>query len=340
MNQKLENLLQMALQTPKEQREKTLDLNVGFDQNTKTWELIVKYHGSLDVLRDYGIVVEYLIAGYAILTVPENLVEQMAQVEQIEYIEKPKRYFYGQESDFINGGLHGRGTIGRGFGGREFSGADSCIESLISREPILSGEGVLIAVIDSGISFWLPEFRKEDGTTKIRYLWDQTLDAEYDAMQINEALHADTSQERYRILPSVDTSGHGTAVAAIAVADSARYRGIAPGAELLVVKLGVASDASFPRTTQIMRAVTYVVNKAVELGMPLVVNLSFGNTYGSHDGSSLLERFLDNASEIGRTVICVGSGNEGNNNGHVAGSVTGDKREEKTEEPVRGWRLN
>ena len=62
--------------------------------------------------------------------------------------------------------------------------------------------------------------------------------------------------------------------------------------------------------------------------MPLVINLSFGNSYGSHDGSSLLERFLDNASEIGKTVICVGSGNEGAARGHFAGNVARDSRVE------------
>ena len=62
--------------------------------------------------------------------------------------------------------------------------------------------------------------------------------------------------------------------------------------------------------------------------MPLVINLSFGNSYGSHDGSSLLERFLDNASEIGKTVICVGSGNEGAARGHFAGNITRDSRAE------------
>ena len=55
--------------------------------------------------------------------------------------------------------------------------------------------------------------------------------------------------------------------------------------------------------------------------MPVAVNLSFGNTYGAHNGTSLLERFLDNVSEIGRSVICVGSGNEGASGGHVGGSV-------------------
>ncbi|MDE7044942.1 MAG: hypothetical protein K2O97_08000, partial [Acetatifactor sp.] len=54
MNQKLENLLQLALQTSEEVRERTEDLNVGFDIASRTWELIVKYHGSLDVLGSLG----------------------------------------------------------------------------------------------------------------------------------------------------------------------------------------------------------------------------------------------------------------------------------------------
>lgn len=70
-----------------------------------------------------------------------------------------------------------------------------------------------------------------------------------------------------------------------------------------------------------MRGVTYAIRRALTLSMPLVINLSFGNCYGAHDGASLLERFLDNAAEIGRTVICVGNGNEGNSAGHTAGNV-------------------
>ena len=62
----------------------------------------------------------------------------------------------------------------------------------------------------------------------------------------------------------------------------------------------------------------------MELNRPLVINLSFGNTYGSHDGSSLVERFLDNASEIGKTSICVGCGNEGSSGGHFSGKVPED----------------
>ena len=287
MNQKLENLLQLALQTPEEIREKTEDLNVGFNSASRSWELIVKYHGSLDVLSRLGVGIEYLIAGYAILTVPESLVDQMVELEQIEYVEKPKRFFYQQIPP----------TEG------------SCLEPVIFRNPNLTGRGVLVAVIDSGIDYTMPEFRNNAGNTRIRFLWDQTLrpdetrrppkgfsvGVEFTAEQINEALAVNTRQQQFSLLPSVDTSGHGTAVAGIAVGNSIGDRGVAKEAELLVVKLGVADALGVPRTTEIMRAMTYAVNKAMELQMPLVVNLSFGNTYGAHDGSSLLERFLDNA---------------------------------------------
>ncbi len=116
----------------------------------------------------------------------------------------------------------------------------------------------------------------------------------------------------------------GTAVAGIAAGASAAdgaYTGVAPGSDLIIVKLGVPGERSFPRTTELMRGLYYVVQKAAALHRPAAVNLSFGNTYGAHDGNSLLERYIDNISEIGRNVICVGSGNEGASAGHLAGSV-------------------
>lgn len=321
MNQKLEVLLNLALETPQETRERTDILNVGFNSQNRTWELIVKYNGSLNALESLGIEIEYLIAGYAILTVPQQLVEVVSQLPEIEYVEKPKPYFYSQ--------------IG--------PAEASCIVQVTSREPFLNGQGVLIAVLDSGIDYTRRDFRDANGDTRIRYLWDQTLTAgegqrapegfrigvEFTSVQINQALAAETDRQRYELLPSIDVSGHGTAVAGIAAAGiGSFYSGVATKAELMIIKLGVPDTQGFPRTTEIMRGVTYALRKAIELQMPLVINLSFGNNYGSHDGSSLLERFLDNAAEIGRTVICVGSGNEGNSAGHIAGNVENDRRVE------------
>lgn len=333
MNQKLENLLNLALETPENIREQTDNLNVGFASTDRTWELIVKYHGSLDYLITLNIRVEYLIAGYAILTVPEQLVDSVAEQDEIEYVEKPKRYYYSVPQ------LTMTQLTESVFSPTDFL-TDACIYPVTRREPFLSGDGVLIAVIDSGIDYARREFRTEDGSTRILSLWDQTaasgqppagffLGSEYSEAQINMALAASTPTEKMQLVPSIDVSGHGTAVAGIVAGYSPestsegtyRYEGLAPNSKLLIVKLGLPSEGGFPRTTEIMRGVTYAIRKALELGMPLVINLSFGNSYGSHDGSSLLERFLDNASEIGRTVICVGSGNEGNSAGHAAGNA-------------------
>lgn len=311
-SQKNENLLNLALNTPAIQREQSLELNVGYDIEEKTWEVLVKYHGSLQELAERRIVVEELIAGYAILTVPETEMSVLAMTEQIEYVEKPKRLFFTD--------LDGNTA--------------SCFApgSMLSRQ--LTGRGVLVAVIDSGITYWNEDFRKSDGTTRIRYLWDQVLGQEYDETQINAALATGSRQQALELVPSIDTTGHGTAVAGIAAgnggAGGLANAGVARESDLLVVRLGTPRTESFPRTTELMRALTYTVNKSIELQMPVAINLSFGNTYGAHNGTSLLERFLDNISEIGRNVICVGSGNEGASGGHVGGSVAVTGRGEST----------
>ena len=311
-SQKNENLLNLALNTPAIQREQSLELNVGYDIEEKTWEVIVKYHGSLQELAARRIVVEELIAGYAILTVPESEMSVLAMTEQIEYVEKPKRLFFTD--------LDGN------------TAACFAPGSMLSRQ--LTGRGVLVAVIDSGITYWNEDFRKSDGTTRIRYLWDQVLGQEYDETQINAALATGSRQQALELVPSIDTTGHGTAVAGIAAgnggAGGLANAGVARESDLLVVRLGTPRTESFPRTTELMRALTYTVNKSIELQMPVAINLSFGNTYGAHNGTSLLERFLDNISEIGRNVICVGSGNEGASGGHVGGSVAVTGRGEST----------
>lgn len=308
-SQKNENLLNLALDTAPMERERSLELNVGYDGREKTWEVIVKYHGSLQGLAEWGIRVEELIAGYAILTVPESQMERLADVEQIEYVEKPKRLFFSD--------LAGNTASCFAPGSRLYEG--------------LTGKGVLVAVIDSGISYYNRDFRNADGTTRIRYLWDQVLDREFSAGQINEALGTGSRQAAEQLVPSIDTSGHGTAVAGIAAGNGGEggpaYAGVARESELIIVRLGSPREDSFPRTTELMRALTYVAEKAVTLAMPVAVNLSFGNTYGAHNGTSLLERFIDNVSEIGRSVICVGSGNEGASGGHVGGSLRADRTE-------------
>lgn len=363
-DQKRENLLNLALGATKEERERSENLEVGYDPEEKTWELIVRYFGSLDPLREMGIRVKELIGGYAVLRVPESRIDAVSSLNQIQYIEKPKRLFFAVNMARTASCLSGLqpsgtgrpsgpgGTIGLdnvagmdgGAGPGETTGLDSAagpaagsaalgagtLGSLGLIEGVgsgLTGRGVLVAVIDSGIDYFHPDFRNEDGTTRILYLWDQNRDTVYTREEINQALSQGALDRSLGLasVPSTDTSGHGTAVAAIAAGNGREsrgvYRGVAFESELLIVKLGTPLTDSFPRTTQLMEALDFVLRRAQELGRPVAVNMSFGNTYGSHDGTSLLETFMDDISNYGRSVLAVGTGNEGAGAGHTSGKL-------------------
>ncbi|MDD6805773.1 MAG: S8 family serine peptidase [Clostridiales bacterium] len=355
-SEKLENSLQLALDTPQAEREASASLNTGFNEADKTWELIVKYNNSpnfLSYVNSRQIQTDLLLSGYAILTIPESEIPALTRQPFLEFVEQPKRLFFADRA-----GL-----------------SASCIPANrifynalpdVSEPPFtLTGKGVLIGIIDSGIDFTNPDFRNPDGSTRIRALYDiqqnrifsredinlylqseafegvnnPNLQSEVFEAVNNPNLQNEASSENVTISLSraIDFSGHGTAVAGIAASNGASSRGyfesaaqgnggkyentlagVAPEAELLVVKLGPDIPDSFPRTTQLMKAVNWTVLAATEMGMPISINISIGNTYGPHDGSSLLETFLDAAAEVGRTSICVGSGNEGADRGHTS----------------------
>ena len=303
-DQKLENLLNISLQATKEEREKSEELGIGYDPEQNTWELIVRYTGSLDGLRTRypQIRIRELLNQYAVLIVPETLVDAVSQETVIEYVEKPKQLYFelqaGKAASCINAVQQG---MNNPFG--------------------LFGKGTIVAVIDTGIRAESMEFRNADGSTRILNIWDQTTGTEYDRSQIDEALQNETKDTAG--IPGADVLGHGTQVAAIACGSS----GVAAQADILVVKLGLAAKNGFPRTTQLMEALDYVVRKAIDYGKPHAVNISFGNNYGDHTGSSLLENFINDIADSWKCSICIGSGNEGLGAVHTGGTLTEDTEE-------------
>ena len=82
-------------------------------------------------------------------------------------------------------------------------------------------------------------------------------------------------------------------------------RGVAYESTLMAVKLGIPRQGGFPRTTELIQGIDYLIRQGLKLKMPLALNLSFGNNYGSHSGESLIEAYLDSVSDVGRNVICV-----------------------------------
>ena len=311
-DQKIDNLLNLAMEATPQERAKSENLNVGYDSATKVWDVIIKYSGPESGLGGDGIQVVPLFGGYAVVTLPESEIDAYSDREQIEFIEKPKRLYFET--------LQAREA--------------SCILPVQAGANGLTGEGILVGVVDSGVDYFHPDFRNEDGSSRILRLWDQSLDGkpprgyvtgtEYTKEEIDKALALEETEGR-RLVPSRDFSGHGTAVLGIAAgngrASGGVNRGVAYESDLLVVKMGNARENSFPRTTELMEGIDYLIRQAVKMGRPIAINISFGNNYGSHQGDSLLETYLSNAANVGRSVICVGSGNNGNDRIHTAGQL-------------------
>lgn len=302
-DEKFENQLNLALDLSEEEREKSEDLDAGYDKETNQWEVIFRYSGTLDTIkRSETTVIEPLSMGYAIAYIKENELDTFSRNEQVIFIEKPKNLLLNRQPSI----------------------AASCMLSVKNPPLSLTGRGVFVAVIDTGIDIFHPDFIDDDGNTKIYELWDQTVSGTppspfvngnvYTREEINAVLHSENGR---RMFESRDNSGHGTHVASIC----AGRNGVAPEAELIVVKLGDTRERGFPRTTQMMTALQYVISTASKLTKPVAINISYGHNYGDHRGNSLLETFVSQIAGQWKCSICIGTGNEGNSGRHKQGKI-------------------
>ena len=194
----------------------------------------------------------------------------------------------------------------------------------------LTGEGILVAIIDSGIDYLHPDFIKEDGTSKIVSIWNQESDkskppsgmifgSEYSNEEINEAIKNNNGDL------CIDEVGTGTIAAGI-IASGGKlketYKGIAPKAELIVVKLRqyentYRKDKINYVSADFFAAISYVISVSKKINKPLIINFSVGATSTSLYNLSILNTFTE-LSQSG-TVIVSGTGNEGNTDIHYSG---------------------
>ncbi len=205
------------------------------------------------------------------------------------------------------------------------------------------GNGILIGIIDTGIEYTHKAFIREDGSTKVNTIWDQTIESdkfpegfyygtEYTQAQINAALQSD---DPLAIVPSTDENGHGTYLAGIAVGTpdiNSQFSGVVPGAEIAVVKLKPAKkylknfwripeDVTCYQKNDLMNGIKYLYETAKRIDKPLSLFISLGTSQGGHDERGSLSNYLSYLAVQKGICITIAAGNEGNSGHHYMGSI-------------------
>ncbi len=232
------------------------------------------------------------------------------------------------------------------FGLMQIDSLDEAGISQIQRAPSLNltGRGVLIGIVDTGIDYTHEAFKNADATTKIVSIWDQTINdtsqkpvglnygAEYTEEQINLAL---TSEDPLSIVPSMDTNGHGTFLAGIAAGNRNEIRnfsGVVPDAKIVVVKLKQAKryireffsiplEADCYQENDIMFGIKYLLDVSRKLNQPISICIGLGSSQGSHDGRHSLSSFISTVADEKGVGATIAAGNEGPKRHHYSGTV-------------------
>lgn len=239
------------------------------------------------------------------------------------------------------------GLMQEEMGGHDFDPNSLIVSGVtqVQREPLgLTGRGTVICLIDTGIDYTNAAFLDSEGNSRILAIWDQTVQSgtppeglyygsEYTREEINRALR---SADPYRVVPSRDEDGHGSAMAGVAagsrLGNGIEYLGAAPEADIVVVKL--KQSKQFLREfymippgvlayeeTDIMLGVMYADRFAEQFDRPVVICLGLGTNYGDHAGSAPLPRYLDMIARKRSRAVVVCGGNEGNAGHHFQGNL-------------------
>ena len=259
----------------------------------------LRFKNSADAI---GAKVEDLGYGFGILIIRVNDLNRIIELEGLQYIELPK-ILYTSAYD---------------------SNRASCIPSVWNNYN-LTGEGILVGFLDTGIDYTHNAFKDDEGNTRIEYIYDLENGVVYDKNKINEALK---SEDPFSVVPEIDLSGHGTHVAGIACAGgniNFDNYGVAYKSSIAMVKITGENSLRAALSTQLMRGLKFLMDKSNEINKPLVVNISLSTNDGSHNGSSLLEKYIQTFTQLQKAVIVVAAGNEGNSAHHVGGKM---KKEE------------
>lgn len=302
-NNKLDATLNLLSNIPDELISKLAKISENEKINKGDIEVVILFGEDVDKVRQsvdkIGGRLELLGFGFGIVTIKAVDIRRISELEGVQYVELPKVLF---TSDFE-------------------SNRACCVPPLWDNEG-LTGERVLIGFIDTGIDYTHPAFRDDNGNTRIEYIYDLSEgERVYTKSEINQALKASNPLS---VVNVSDPLGHGTHVAGIACAGGRidkQYYGAAFKSSIAMVKITRYGFANFALSTQLMRGIKFLVDKSQELNMPLVINISLSTNDGAHNGTSLLEQYIETISKLERASIVIAAGNEGDAAHHVGGEL-------------------
>ncbi|MBD3288089.1 S8 family serine peptidase [candidate division KSB1 bacterium] len=288
---------------------------------TEYTNVLIKTDADKAMLSQFGIDVQARIGDIVSANVAINNISTIVDLPEIRYIQIPK----------LSKTLLDMSVV-------------ETRANFITRDFGSTGEGVLIGIIDTGIDIYHQDFRNTDGSTRIKYLLDfsypgdldgdEKLDGPdqyggtlYTEQDINDAILGTGS------VPSNDVVGHGTHVAGIAAGNGRatsnnfppnQYVGVAPEADLIIVKATRVQGSNSFGSTDYFNALAFIDSIAAVFGKPYVANMSLGGNDGPHDGTLLEEQAIDQligAGHPGKAVV-IASGNDGDKKIHFSGTFT------------------
>ena len=265
---------------------------------------LIKTDGSLDGIEELGVVVQSVVGTVVAARIPVDALARLTALPNVEFLQAARRMKLTNDVSVPS------------VGAPRFHDAG------------IDGAGVIVGVIDSGVDFTHDDFRNADGTTRLKFICDQTDPPQggdnkcpgngtpeggtlWTEAQINGALQSTGTVRQ------VDNEGHGTHVMGTAAGNDETYGGVAPGADLIMVKTSLFDN-------DIVSAIGFIDEKAAELAEPYVVNMSLGSDLGPHDGSDALSAAIDGLVGAGTSskAVVVSAGNSGGLKIHASGEAS------------------
>ena len=297
--------------------------------------LLVQFEGEIEKLVKAGFAVRSVLGDIATGTIAIGKLDKLAKLDEVKLLEAARAMHPELDLALV----------------------ESRANLVHAGPPGRRGAGVIVGVVDSGCDYSHPCFRNADGTSRILFIWDQglvpgageanptgfTYGVEYSNAQINAALATANpfAQVRHR---DNDPNRHGTHVTGIAAGNgraagptqpAGRFIGVAPEADIVIVANASNGAEGLGTSANTLDAVNYIFQRAQALSRACVVNMSLGDNLGPHDGTSLVERGLDNLLGGPGRAFVKSAGNAASGRIHAQGNVaTGTTVDLRFNEPA------